>query len=62
MRVQNGLDRFHLVADAIKHCPSLGNRAAGIVQEMNDKLVEHKQYISTYGTDLPEVEDWKWDL
>ena len=62
MRVQNNLDRFHLVADAIKLCPSLGNRASGLVQEMNDKLVEHKQYISAYGTDLPEVENWKWDL
>ena len=62
MRVQNGVDRFHLVADAVKLIPSLGNRAAGLVQEMSDKLVEHKQYISTYGVDLPEVENWKWDL
>lgn len=29
---------------------------------MNDKLVEHKQYIHEYGIDLPEVRDWKWDL
>ncbi|MGN1002773.1 MAG: phosphoketolase [Oscillospiraceae bacterium] len=62
MRVQNHIDRFHLVSDAVKLIPSLGNRAASIVQEMNDKLVEHDQFITEYGTDMPEVTDWKWDL
>ncbi len=62
MRVQNKLDRFHLVADAVKLIDSLGNRGAGLVQEMNNKLVEHKQHIREFGVDLPEVEDWKWDL
>ncbi len=60
MRVQNGLDRFHLTADAVKLLPSLGNRGAALVQEMNDKLVEHRQYINRYGVDMPEVENWKW--
>ena len=27
---------------------------------MNDKLVEHKQYIAEYGQDLEEVRDWEW--
>ncbi len=62
MRVQNNLDRFHLVADAVKLIPGLGNRGAALVQQMKDKLVAHKLYIREYGADLPEVENWKWGL
>lgn len=60
MRVQNGIDRFHLVMDAVKLVPALQYEGAAIVQEMNDKLVEHNQFIREYGVDMPEVADWKW--
>ena len=60
MRVQNNIDRFSLVIDTVKRLPQLGNTAAYVLQEMRDKLVEHKQYITTYGQDLPEVREWKW--
>ena len=47
MRVQNEIDRFNLVKDAIMR--------SYLIQKMNDKLVEHKQYIAEYGQDLEEV-------
>ncbi len=62
MRVQNEIDRFHLVIDCIKYLPNLGNKGAYLVQRMKDKLVEHKQHISEYGVDLKEVVEWKWDI
>ena len=61
VRVQNDVDRFHLVQEAIKYLPQLGNRGAYLYQKMSDKLVEHKQYIHQYGQDLPEVSNWKWE-
>ncbi len=61
MRVLNDIDRFHLVIDTIRYLPQLGNRGSYLVQRMEDKLVEHKQHIRDYGTDLPEIRDWQWN-
>jgi xylulose-5-phosphate/fructose-6-phosphate phosphoketolase len=60
MCVLNDLDRFHLVADVIDRVPQLGARAAYAKQEIRDKLIEHKQYISRYGDDMPEIKGWTW--
>ena len=60
MRVMNRLDRFNLVQTAVYNLPQLGNRGSYLIQQMKDKLVEHKQYIAKYGVDLPEVANWKW--
>ena len=60
MRVLNRLDRFNLVMSAVYNLPQLGNRSAYLIQQMKDKLVEHRQYISSYGVDMPEVANWKW--
>ena len=30
------------------------------VQQMRDKLVEHRQYIAAHGVDLPEIANWQW--
>jgi xylulose-5-phosphate/fructose-6-phosphate phosphoketolase len=61
VRAQNDVDRFHLVMEAIKFLPQIGNRGASLYQKMSDKLVEHKQYIHEVGLDLPEVANWKWE-
>lgn len=60
VRVQNDVDRFHLVQLALMYLPELGNRGAYLYQKMSDKLVEHKQYIHSTGEDLPEIVNWKW--
>ena len=60
MRVLNKLDRFNLVQTAVYNLPQLGNRGSYLIQQMKDKLVEHKQFIAKYGVDLPEVAEWKW--
>ena len=60
MKVQNKIDRYNLVIDALKYLPKLGNRSAFLIQECNNKLIEHKHYISEYGIDMEEVRNWRW--
>ena len=60
MVVLNDLDRFHLVSDVIDRVPGLGARAAYAQQAIREKLIEHKQYITTYGEDMPDIRDWAW--
>ncbi|MGO9587685.1 MAG: phosphoketolase [Limisphaerales bacterium] len=61
MVVLNDLDRFHLVSDVIDRVPGLGAGAAYAKQFIRDKLLDHKNYIHTYGQDLPEIRNWRWN-
>jgi xylulose-5-phosphate/fructose-6-phosphate phosphoketolase len=60
MRVQNDIDRFHLVQDVVDRVPNLGSKGAYLKQQMKDKLIEHKHYVDKHGQDLPEIRNWKW--
>ncbi len=61
MRVLNDIDRVPSGDRRGPAAASLGNRGAYLVQRMNDKLVEHRQYIKDHGVDLPEIREWKWN-
>jgi len=58
MVMLNDLDRFHLVIDVIDRVPGLGERAAGLRQEMVDERLRHRAYTREFGDDPPDVRDW----
>nr|WP_238578475.1 hypothetical protein [Neochlamydia sp. TUME1] len=60
MCVRNQIDRFSLVGDVIDRVPKLGYLAAYIKQDIHNKLIEHEEYITKYGDDMPLVRQWKW--
>jgi len=60
MRVQNGIDRFHLVQNVVDRLPQTGSPGAYLKQWAADKLIEHGHYIRAHGQDLPEIRDWAW--
>jgi xylulose-5-phosphate/fructose-6-phosphate phosphoketolase len=60
MTVLNELDRFHLVTDVINRLPLTRSRGVYLKQQLQDKLIEHRQYIDRYGQDMPEIRNWAW--
>jgi xylulose-5-phosphate/fructose-6-phosphate phosphoketolase len=62
MTVLNEMDRFHLVRDLLDRLDDLGSKSAYLKQEMEDKLIAHKQYIRQNGQDMPEIRNWKWEF
>jgi xylulose-5-phosphate/fructose-6-phosphate phosphoketolase len=60
MAVLNDMDRFHLAIDVIDRLPQTGMRGAEVKRELQEKLVEHRQYICRYGEDMPEIRNWRW--
>lgn len=60
MKVQNKIDRYHLVIDALRYLDFLGDSKTFLIEECKNKLIEHTEYIKEYGIDMPEVTDWYW--
>ena len=60
MRVQNKIDRFNLIIDALKYTKDL-DKSSELIEWCKNKLVEHNEYIREYGKDMDIITDWKWE-
>ena len=59
MKVQNKIDRYNIVIDALKYlCDKY--ESSYLIEWCKDKLVEHNEYIRNYGIDMPDVINWSW--
>ncbi len=62
MTVLNDLDRFHLVEDVLSRLPRSDAKIVSLKKAMQNKLLEHQEYIRRYGQDMPEIINWKWKI
>jgi len=58
--VMNEIDRFNLADDVIDRVPGLLGRGSRVKEWLQNKLIEHKQYVRSHGEDMPEIRDWQW--
>jgi xylulose-5-phosphate/fructose-6-phosphate phosphoketolase len=60
MVVLNDLDRFHLFGDVVRRVPRLKHRLAYVEAFVRGRLVDHREYITEHGEDMPEIREWVW--
>ena len=60
MTMRNDIDRFHLVIDVIDRVPGLGERAAGLRQQMVDARLTAAAHAREVGED--QRRDLRLDL
>lgn len=60
IRVQNEIDRFHLVMDALSHIPRYQKTSKVLINWCSDMLNQHNAYIKENGEDMPYIKNWKW--
>ena len=61
IRVQNEIDRFHIVIAALREIPRYAKSSKVLIDWCYDMLDRHKKYISEYGEDMSYISDWKWE-
>jgi len=60
MVVLNDLDRYHLVLDVLRWVPGLAAKAGTVKKDLEKKLEEHRNQVTSRGEDIPEIRNWRW--
>lgn len=60
MVVLNKMSRYHLCIEALRRADRFKAVVAPLIQECDDLIEEHTQYVRTHLEDRPEIRDWVW--
>ena len=60
MRVQNRIDRYNLILDALKYLTKYKKDSEELKKYCQSIINKHKKYICENGQDIEEVLNWKW--
>ena len=60
IRVQNEIDRFHLVINSLKVLERYKNISKPLENWCLEMLKIHKKYVNDYGVDMPYIIDYKY--
>ena len=60
IRVQNEIDRFHLVKCVLNEIPRYKNSSSVLMDWCDDMLKKHENYIKEFGEDMPYIKNWVW--
>ena len=60
MVVCNGMSRYHPAIEAPRRVGRIQMRSGDLINYFNQKLDEHRRYVSVQGEDMTEIRNWKW--
>lgn len=60
MRVQNKIDRYHLILDVLSYVPKL-KKENELKEYCENMLKKHHNYIRKNGKEMNEISKWKWN-
>jgi len=60
LAIGNQADRFDLAIDVIDRVPKLRKTGSHIKEWLKDQIIMNLAYAHQYGSDKPEIQDWKW--
>ncbi|MFA7278305.1 MAG: phosphoketolase family protein [Candidatus Gracilibacteria bacterium] len=66
MVVRNKTSRYHLAMEAIRHAARyneiVAKKMPKLIKFFEQQLADHSKYIVKHGVDVPEIENWRWEM